>query len=138
MDPLDDTDVIRKVMLLDAVEVYEVHGPLVYTESMDLATVVAVNPVPVIGNSGRIGFATVDLEHANLDTKVFLTKECLERLDLENGEPYYLSIGNAHAIREALPLKRLEYYLKHLEIVSIHLLSAKGGTNLPLVTKGPL
>lgn len=125
----DESDVIRKVADLDQVGVFECHGPAVYDRPFGDTRVAVTNPVPVVGVDGsRIGFATVDVDSSNLDTKIFITRECPERLDLENGEPYFLNIADSAYIEDKVT--------KELEIYVVQLLSAKGGHNLPLVVKG--
>ncbi len=128
-------DIVENVLDLEAVEVFECHGALVYREPFEEAKILVINPVPVLGEGGdRIGFATVDVDNKHLDTKVFITKECPERLDIENGEPYFLSIFSANTTGRSDSDR--EFKLMTLEIVNIQLNNAKGGSNLPLVSKG--
>lgn len=135
---MEDTDVVRRVLDLTDVEVFEARGHLCSPEPLRGVQVLVANPVPVTGSDGnRIGFAMVDVDSSNLETRIFLTKQCPERLDLECGEQYFLKISNANTTAEKIEDDSLlPSTIKSLEIVSIRLASAKGGTNLPLVTRG--
>ncbi len=121
---MNDTDIIRRVINLSEVEVFECQGELFSSEPYP-ETVFARNPVAVYSTNGtRVGFAALDLDTLRLHTKVFLVKDCPERLDIENKEPICLTIRDS-------------FYFGGLIVLSIQLQSA-AGTSFPLVTRGPL
>ncbi len=131
---MEDASVVTKVMDLNEVELVELHGRLTHSRSFDNAKVIVVNPVPVLGVNGPIGYASVDAE--NLECDVFLTKECPERLDMDNGEHFFLAIEDASSIFRG---GEGDYpVLTSIEIKMIRLRSAKNGSNLPIVTRGLL
>ena len=114
---MEEGELIRKVLDLASVDVFECHGDLALFTP-------CVNPIKVRGacSPGVIGFAMVDGDRGRV--QIFLVKACPERLDIENGVPYYIVTGYELGLLEVgIMLVPLTHY-------------AVGGKTPPLVTKG--
>lgn len=116
MDVKEDT-LIRKVLDLTDVEAFECHGKVV-SRYIQTPAIEVVNPLPVFGGKDRIGFATVDPE--TRDAVIFLVKQCPERLDIENGEDYFIEVDDCCRVwhgtmdTEPLPVKWIQVYTLRL------------------------
>lgn len=101
-----NVDFIRQVLDLSDVKIFEWDDATLNIDELGVNGLVVPraqlviywqNPVPVVADRGRIGFATLWrdkwMPEGEVTADLFLVKECRQRLDLqENTRPMYLKV----------------------------------------------
>lgn len=124
--PNRDDDIIRAVLDLQEIDSYHKTDVRVYFRAdLDFRTVkfTWTNPVPIRDSDGKLlGFAALDAERTGLFAHIFITKDCPERLDLEeNTRPMYLLAGDTCTVfydTDTGPVQAREIIVRSLRLES--------------------